>query len=545
MILRYCLVLLSTCLTLAPAALLGQPPSDDLAELRLRLDRLERENAELKATVERRLPTASDAVSQSYYPGALPAADAEQVRSFVEDYLTERGLATSFASANFENAAPPPTASEGMEVGKDLSMSAAWKNGLELSTKDKAFRIHVGGRWQLDTSWLDADPAVQNNLPGNVMYHDGVDFRRARLRVDGTMYEVIEFACEYDFVNGLRGRNADNTNFTDINVTALTDLWLQLSHTPLGHFRIGNQKEAIGFEHIVSSRFLPFMERSYNQDTFYGGTFNGFTPGASLANNFWEDRASYNIGVYKPTNNVFGFNTNDGDYAVTGRLTWLPIYEHEGRQLLHVGVSGRQATTYDDRIRYRTRDAMRAGVSTQWPVPADITVLGDTVQWANFELAAVQGPWTLQAEWLLSNTHDAQRVGGGAVAQNLLYQGGYVQLLYFLTGESDTYSLERMAFDRMKPFENAFWVRDESGCSACGRGAWQIGARYNYLDLNDQGINGGQLHNVTAGINWFLNPNTKWQFNYIATYRDVSQTAAFPNGSGWINGWGMRFAQDF
>jgi phosphate-selective porin OprO/OprP len=379
------------------------------------------------------------------------------------------------------------------------------------------------------------------------MYRDGVDFRRARLRIDGTMYEVMEFAMEYDFVNGLRAGHPNNADFIDQNVTAITDLWLQFSHTPLGNIRIGNQKEPMGFEHIVSSRYLPFMERSYNQDTFYGGSFNGFTPGASLFGNYWEDRASYNIGIYKPTNNVFGFNNNDGDYAVTGRLTWLPIYENEGRQLLHLGVSARQATTYDDRIRYRTRDAMRAGVSTQWPVPADITVFGDTMQWLDLELAMVQGPWTLQAEWLVSNTTNAQFIGGGPEVQNLLYQGGYVQLMYFLTGESDNYVFDKMAFDRVKPFENAFWVKGADGCRYFGRGAWQVGARYNYLDLNDQGINGGILHNFTAGLNWFFNPNSKWQFNYIATYRDVSQ-ASDPNlvdGSGWIHGFGMRFAQDF
>jgi phosphate-selective porin OprO/OprP len=290
------------------------------------------------------------------------------------------------------------------------------------------------------------------------------------------------------------------------------------------------------------------MERSYNQDAFYGGFFNGFTPGASLSDNFENDRGSWSVGIYKPTDNVFGFSINDGDYAVTGRVTALPIYEDEGRQVLHLGLSGRQSTTYDGRIRFRTRDAMRAGLSTQWPVPADVTVFGSTMQFVNLELAAVNGPWTFQAEWLVSLTQNAHASAGGVPVgpqrDDLLYHGGYVQLLYFLTGESDSYSLERMAFDRVKPFENFFWVPGDCG-SLFGKGAWQVGARYNFLDLDDQEINGGQLHNLTVGLNWFFNPNTKWQFNYIATYRDVSQTPDFSTGSGWIHGWGMRFAQDF
>jgi len=537
---------------IAPAVL-GQQPGGELAELRARMDALERDNQRLQQALSERLPPEGSVVEPAggqfvhVSPQYAAPADDVRVRSVVEEYLQQRTpqLVSTEAAAPLDAAA---LAADGWsEVGQDLMMSARWNNGLELATKDKAFRVHVGGRWQLDTSWFNPEQEVQNNLPGDVLYHDGIDFRRARLRIDGTMYEVIEFAMEYDFVNGFRERNG--AAFSDVHVTAPTDLWLQVSHTPIGNVRIGNQKEAIGFEHIVSSRFLPFMERSYNQDTFYGGSFNGFTPGISVWDNFLEDRASYNIGLYKPANNVFAFNATDGDYAMTGRLTWLPIYEEEGRQLVHLGVSGRHATTYDDRIRFRTRDAIRGGVSTQWPLPADITVFGDTMQWINGEFAAVQGPWTMQAEWLFSFTSDAQRLAGGAPVgpnvDSLFYQGGYVQLLYFLTGESDTYSLEKMAFDRMKPYENFFWVRGDDGCKYCGRGAWQIGARYDYLDLNDQGINGGLLHNGTLGLNWFWNPNTKVQFNYIATYRDVSDTADFPDGSGWINGWGIRVAQDF
>jgi phosphate-selective porin OprO/OprP len=170
------------------------------------------------------------------------------------------------------------------------------------------------------------------------------------------------------------------------------------------------------------------------------------------------------------------------------------------------------------------------------------------MQHINAELAAVSGPWTLQAEWLVSLTQNAQpSIGGAPVGpqrDDLLYQGGYVQLLYFLTGENDRYSLDRMSFDRVTPIENFFWVPGDGG-SFFGTGAWQVGARYNVLDLNDQNINGGILHNFTAGLNWFFNPNTKWQFNYIATHRDASETLAFAGGSGWIHGWGMRFAQDF
>lgn len=162
-------------------------------------------------------------------------------------------------------------------------MKAGWNNGLEIASEDKNFKVHVGGRYQLDSSFFSAAQQVQQNI--NTPYHDGVDFRRARLRFDGTMYGNIDWAAEFDFVNALVIRNQGTPSistpgYTESSVVAPTDLWWQIREVPFfDTIRIGNQKEQIGFEHIVSSRYLPFMERSFNQDTFYGGTYNGFTPG--------------------------------------------------------------------------------------------------------------------------------------------------------------------------------------------------------------------------------------------------------------------------
>jgi phosphate-selective porin OprO/OprP len=129
-----------------------------------------------------------------------------------------------------------------------------------------------------------------------------------------------------------------------------------------------------------------------------------------------------------------------------------------------------------------------------------------------------------------------------------VYHGGYAQVLYFLTGESFHYNKKSAVFERTTPYENFFLVRDGQGGHCCGLGAWQIGARYNYLDLNDQNLDGGILHNLTAGVNWYWNPNMKMQFNYSATSRDAAIPAMAGNadpGDSWVHGWGMRFAHDF
>ncbi len=461
----------------------------------------------------------------------------DDVRRIVADYLAS------------DKAMEEACLSEKEKKERDLQMTARWNDGLELSTKDKKFRTHIGGRYQFDTAWFDAPQNVNNNI--NVPYGDGVDFRRARLRVDGTMYEVHEFAAEFDFVNSVRVRNQPGTNnFFDEALTAPTDLWWTIKEVPIvGNIKIGSQKEQIGFEHIVSSRFQPFMERSYNQDSFYGGQFNGFQPGVTLFNTYGPDENGvWNLGLFKPTNNIFSSASGDGDYAVSGRFTNLLYYSDEGAKLLHVGISGRQASSIGQAgiegksVTYRTRDAVRSGLSAGWPVPAGISLFGDDNQTANAELVGVYGPITFQSEYLVNGLQDA-RLALADAGRNVTYHGGYAQVLLFLTGEHDNYEKKNGAFGRVRPHNNFF---SPGRCGeVCGWGAWQVGFRYNHLDLNDQGLNGGILDSYVAGLNWFWNPNMKWQFNYMGTDRDVSLVPGRTAGSGWINGFGTRVAMDF
>jgi phosphate-selective porin OprO/OprP len=496
---------------------LGAGVDQDLLELRERIEALEAHNRALQEALTGR--TNADSSEQLNGP-AWP----EQGQVDVENQ----------PPVPFENCP-----SDWSEPVSDLHMTASWNHGLELKTADEDFRIHIGGRTQFDAGWFSADENVQENI--NTPYQDGVDFRRGRLRIDGTMYATIDWAVEYEFFNSI---DVDGQVHT---VTGPTDLWWTFKEVPcIGNIRVGNQKPAIGFEHLVSSRFLPFMERSYNQDSFYGGAHNGFLPGIACFDTWGErDMGTWNIGLFKPTNNAFAANATDGDYATVVRMTRLLWYEHDGAHLLHVGGSVLLQSTVDDRITFRTRDAIRTGLSAEWPIPATTGALfGDDMQWLNGELVAVSGPWTLQAEYLASYLQDAAPVVGNVVQPGVgtaMYHGGYVQLLVFLTGEHDNYNKQTGAFDRVIPRENLAWGRH--ACGRGGPGAWQLGARYNYLDLNDEGLDGGILHNATAGLNWFLNPNMKVQFNYIATHRDAPLAGEL--GDGWIHGWGIRVAHDF
>jgi phosphate-selective porin OprO/OprP len=70
-----------------------------------------------------------------------------------------------------------------------------------------------------------------------------------------------------------------------------------------------------------------------------------------------------------------------------------------------------------------------------------------------------------------------------------------------------------------------------------------------FLDRSDAGIDAGYIQDMTLGLNWFLNPFVKFQFNYILQHVDNTQRnnagAITAENDGNLYGFGVRFALDF
>lgn len=425
------------------------------------------------------------------------------------------------------------------------SFKAGWKNQLTFESADKNFTAHIGGRTQIDTIWLQDSAAFGvGNGAGD---GDAVDFRRARFRMEGTMYKTVEYTYEYDFVNsvndnvGLQPASSSNV----INVAVPTDLyWTFHEIAWVGNVRVGNQKEPIGLEHLTSSRFLDFMERSFNQDAYTGPFNNGFTPGVSIYNNFGEDkRGLWQVGVFKNIVNGFTYGIGDGGYAVDGRLAYLLWDECEGRRLLHLAGSYSHRDPLNDAIRIRSRASLRNGPGALNPLMVETgNFLADSQDMLAAEMAMVLGSFQLQSEYIVSSATNARDTANTVNYGTYLSDGYYVMASYFLTGEHREYEKKSGAFGRVVPHQNSHLF--SSDCGKRGWGAWQILARYSSLNLNDGALQGGQVADWTLGINWFLNPNMKIQANYVYTDRNSLGSPTSP-GAGVIHGFGMRLAHDF
>jgi phosphate-selective porin OprO/OprP len=352
-----------------------------------------------------------------------------------------------------------------------------WKEGLNFATLDENFKLKIGGRIQNDWLWISEDNGTKSDVVGGSalgQQEDGTEFRRARLCVSGLIYGNIEFKAEYDFAGG-------DADFRDVYIGIL-DL-------PIGNIRAGHFKEPFSLEELTSCKYITFLERALP---------NALVPsrntGFMLHNAAADERMTTAIGLFRDTDD-YGDTQDDGGYNVTGRITSLPIYTAKGACLLHVGAA------YSHR---KPDDSYSFEASPETHLADDFvatgSIAGDRVELLGLEAAWVNGPFSLQSEYIMA---DAGRFTGSDVH----FDGYYVQASYFLTGEHRNYKTSEAFFDRVKPNQNF--------SNGGGPGAWEIALRYSELDLNDSNIAGGRLNNVTTGLNWQLNPNTRIMWDYV------------------------------
>jgi len=353
-----------------------------------------------------------------------------------------------------------------------------WKEGLNLVSLDENFKLKIGGRLQTDWLWSSEDDAIKSDIGEQ---EDGVEIRRARLYFSGLIYDNVKYKLQFDFAGG---------------EVALKDAYLALTDFPLGELRMGHFKEPFSLEELTSSKYITFLERALP---------NIFAPsrnvGFMLHNVAADERMTTAIGVFRDTDD-YGENVDDGGYNVTGRVTALPIYENKGANLLHLGAAYSYRNP-DDTIRYRQRP--EAHLTDRFVDTG--TFASDQVDLLGLEAAWVNGPLSFQGEYMMA---DADRLSGGP---DVGFDGYYVQASYFLTGEHRSYKTSEGAFSRTKPRENF-------NAASGGPGAWEVKARYSGLDLSDKDITGGELDNISAGLNWYLNPNTRIMWDYIHADKD-------------------------
>ena len=229
----------------------------------------------------------------------------------------------------------------------------------------------------------------------------------------------------------------------------------------------------------------------------------------------------WGAGAFKQVEDDAPFDfSHHPDWNVSARITGLPWYADKTK-LLHLGLS------YMHKFRSENTDEdkrLKFSAHPEAHLADDLVntgkLISDGADIINPELALVFGPFSVQGEYFDASV--ARDTGG-----DLHFSGFYAYASYFITGESRHYVASQAGFGEVKPKRN-FGLKSGSGW-----GAWEAGLRYSFLDLNDEDIQGGEEKNLTAGLNWYLNPNIRIMFNYIFAHVEDSNagTRFLENGN--------------
>lgn len=366
---------------------------------------------------------------------------------------------------------------------EESNLVASFDKGLCFDSTDGRFKIQVGGRIMIDAAHVNADGAMASaaDAAGNDFEGTGVEFRQTRLHIKGLLCDRFAFSNEFDFSGG------------DV---AFGENWIEYQELPyFGKMRIGHTKEPFSLELLNSRLYMMTMERALPD-----GIVPGRNVGIRFLNFIDQPNISWSLGVFKETDaGAEGYSEN-GDYNFTGRVTITPWYVDSGKKLLHLGL-GYSHKVADDDLRFRKRPEFH--VSDFRPIDTG-NIPADSADMLGPEAALVLGPLCLQGEYwytrIDSDDFDDPRL-----------KGYYLTAGYFLTGEHRKYKLkgndgaEFSLVDVKSPFDPE---KD-------GWGAWEAAVRYAEVDLNDNGLYGGEMEDITLALNWYINQNLRWSFNYV------------------------------
>jgi len=358
-------------------------------------------------------------------------------------------------------------------------------NRPSICTADGFNCVALTGRLHLDVGGYSYRPNTAATTPQDLQ--SGVNARRARIGITGVFARDWEYAL---IVDG--GGSQDGT-------VTLNNAYL--SYKGFKNVRIegGYMDVPYTLDEATSSNNITFMERASSQvlATDLGAGDNRAAVGVRAFDNWWW------AGAYL-TGPTTGYDHSlRSPYAATGRLVFAPYNTDVGTFLvggdvLYLADTGGAPGVNELRLRERIE------------VRIDPTRVLDTGALANVnsalvlsgEAAATFGSFHAQGEYF---DYSISRFA----APDLHFKGGYVQAGYILTGEKRKYSTSSGSFGGVNP-KDPFFL-DVAG----GIGAWEIAARYSYVDLNDQLVFGGKQENVTVGLNWYLNENMRMMFNWI------------------------------
>ena len=394
--------------------------------------------------------------------------------------------------------------------GEPSSFRVFWKDGIKMESGDGNFTFHIRGRAFLDVDWRDDDEDISN---GTGIRNNHTGFKTVRLGAEGTAYKGMIYKLEVNFTED---DYSTSTNGSRVN---LADVYIGLANVFGGDLLFGHMKQGFSIGEMTSSRYTTFINRAAAVQAFAPRRNTGIQWFANFTS---DKRVHLAVGIFNRTN-AEGNVSGNGGTGFNVRIAGLAIENTDKDMILEIGFNflWQNLRKNGQAVGYGARPGTSLGAAAM----AATVSAEDELRWG-FEIAFKMKAFHVQGEFF-SVTPSA--IGGGS---DPTYTGWYIQVGWFITGESRSFSKKTMAWVRTHPKAN-FWTGEG------GKGAHEIAVRYDMLDLSDV-TSDGEYTGLSFGWNWYWNGNARMMVNYVYSDLDDSQV-----GTGKLNAVIIRWQFDF
>lgn len=418
-------------------------------------------------------------------------------------------------------------------------LRAYYNDDFFLETADGAFQLRIRGNFHLDSRLFQGEA---RGAPHSI------DLRRARIDLQGRIHDRFTFRLQPELAGKPYLRNA----------------WVDAEVSPAFHIRAGQMKVPFSSSWLTLDNNLNFIERGASTPIY-----PFFDRGVVLWGEVWGGTAVYNLGLHTGVgvDGDVGSGDIDDHKDASVRLFLQPFRNSEpehfqGLFLVLQGTWGRMSapTSRYETSGYRSADYESAiwrwrteqVIGTDGRVTDRVSAEIDARHRLGSELHYTRGPLALSTEFLETHysgivlSHELFVGSTRTVQQGVHdYGNGSVKswstwASWYLTGESK--SLTNQGWRAAKPTEPV---------GSGGPGSWEVLARYSRtwtaqsffvpklvrgfdssspsLPIGYTGSTPGALnsvtaavldgahdmHELTAGLSWALNPMVKIQLNDV------------------------------
>lgn len=255
------------------------------------------------------------------------------------------------------------------------------------------------------------------------------------------------------------------------------------------NIRGGQFREPIGLEAMTSVTYLPFIERSL--------ATNVFTPGRSRGVQ-WSgrtDRWLVQAGAFRG----FGGDPFPNELESERSLTLRAVRQDPTAVLTQVGGGLSLRAPGEDGVRFGARPGTRLQ-----PAVANT----GRIQASRFLVGSAEALWLADGSTASVECFVGMGSEAGPNREDVVLTGGHASFATFLTDGTHTWNRGRGGY-------GAADVPDSWYSRTPGNGSVELVARLGWVDLNDGAVRGGRTLDLECGLNWYLQPATRFMVHGI------------------------------